>query len=158
MSWANRQIKNDSFVKIERCPRVSGRTSFFLFQKIASWIVLALLHKIDRIIEKERYILFVKTCKKRNRNFRLKNVSISAIIWSIEKLQIPGMFDNPLILNLHLRLWDSYIAGWMPSLRLQWKAVRSVAVTHLALARRQNSGNGILGLQKKKSICLQMLF
>ena len=41
------------------------------------------------------------------------------------------------ILNLHLRLWDSYIAGWMSGLRLQWKAEDSVAVAHLAQARRQ---------------------
>jgi len=34
---------------------------------------------------------------------------------------IPGMCDTPVILNLHLRLWDSYIANWMSGRRLQRK-------------------------------------
>ena len=31
--------------------------------------------------------------------------------------EFPGVFESPVILNLHLRLWDSKIAGRMSSLR-----------------------------------------
>lgn len=41
------------------------------------------------------------------------------------------------ILNLHLRLWDSYIAVWMSGLRFAVEGRRAVAVAHLAQARRQ---------------------
>ena len=46
---------------------------------------------------------------------------------------MPGMFDTPVILNLHLLLWDSYIAANDARPPLQWKAERAAAVTHLAL-------------------------
>ena len=45
----------------------------------------------------------------------------------------PGVCDNPIILNLHLLLWDSYIAANDARPPLQWKAERAAAVTHLAL-------------------------
>ena len=44
-----------------------------------------------------------------------------------------GCSITPVILNLHHFKRDSYIVEWMPGLRLQWKAVSSIAVTHLAL-------------------------
>lgn len=43
------------------------------------------------------------------------------------------MFDAPAILNLHLRLWDSYIANWKSSRHCAAEDGRNVAVTHLAL-------------------------
>lgn len=57
---------------------------------------------------------------------------------------------QPIILNLHRMFRDSYITGSAvrPPLIHQDAAEgkRAVAVTHLALARRQNMGNGILGV------------
>ena len=47
--------------------------------------------------------------------------------------KVPGMFDTPAILNLHLRLWDSYIADWKSSRHYAAEGRRCVAVTHLAL-------------------------
>jgi len=57
------------------------------------------------------------------------------------------MFDNSCILNLQLRLWDSYIAlsNVKPP---RGEGRRSVAVTHLASARRQKAGTGISGATK----------
>ena len=60
-------------------------------------------------------------------------------------IKIPGMFDNPVILNLHLLLWDSYIADWMSSRHYAAEGRREVAVTHLALLGVKIAGNGILG-------------
>lgn len=42
------------------------------------------------------------------------------------------MCDNPVILNLHLLLWDSYIADWMSGRHNAAEGRREVAVTHLA--------------------------
>ena len=43
------------------------------------------------------------------------------------------MFDTLAILNLHLRLWDSYIADWKSGRHCAAEDRRCVAVTHLAL-------------------------
>lgn len=45
---------------------------------------------------------------------------------------VPGVYESPSILNLHLLSWDSYIAQPMSGLRLQWKTDTCAAVTHLA--------------------------
>lgn len=55
------------------------------------------------------------------------------------------MFDTPGILNLHDTKRDSYICKWMSG-RLESAEGRSLhAVAHLAMARSQDSGTGILG-------------
>lgn len=59
------------------------------------------------------------------------------------------MCDHLDILNLHLRLWDTYIFSWMSGLHYAGEGRRLCAVTHLALARRQNSRTGILGQLRK---------
>ena len=67
------------------------------------------------------------------------------------------MCDPLFILNLHLRLWDSYIVDWMSGRHYAAEDRRSVedthlamardtAVAHLAVARRQKKGNGTPGL------------
>ena len=55
------------------------------------------------------------------------------------------MCDPLFILNLHLRLWDSYIVDWMSG-HYAAEDKRDTAVTHLAVARRQKKGNGTPGL------------
>ena len=60
------------------------------------------------------------------------------------------MFDTPDILNLHDIKRDSYICKRMSG-RLESAEGRSLhAVAHLALARSQDSGTGILGEEQKK--------
>lgn len=49
------------------------------------------------------------------------------------KARQPGVFDTPVILNLHLLLWDSYISNWMSGLRFAVEGRRLAADTHLAL-------------------------
>ena len=58
----------------------------------------------------------------------------------------PGVYDNLTFLNLHLRLWDSYIVDWMSGRHYAAEDKRDTAVTHLAVARRQKKGNGTPGL------------
>ena len=58
------------------------------------------------------------------------------------------MYDNPVILNLQILIRESYIS-------VIYQAIEEVddrktdADTHLAEARRQNTGNGILGEYKR---------
>ena len=60
------------------------------------------------------------------------------------------MFDNPIILNLHLLLWDSYIAtrDGRPPFAAEIRA--SGCGYPPSFARSQNIGNGILGVTKEK--------
>ena len=61
------------------------------------------------------------------------------------------MFDTPVVLNLQYFKRESYISVICQALIAQGKAEAPVAVTHLALARSQNTGTGILGnIQKIK--------
>ena len=57
---------------------------------------------------------------------------------NLRKKQLPGMFDTPTFLNLHLLLWDSYISNWMSGRLVSVEDRRLVADTHLAFARSQN--------------------
>jgi len=59
------------------------------------------------------------------------------------------MFDNPIILNLHLLLWDSYIA--ICNVKPPFAAEGSVCGCGYppSFARSQNIGNGILGFNIK---------
>ncbi len=57
------------------------------------------------------------------------------------------MCENPVILNLHLRE-TGLLYRRLDVRPLVVEDRRSVADTHLALARRQEMGNGILGLPK----------
>lgn len=57
---------------------------------------------------------------------------------------IPEMYDTLVILNLHHIIWDSYIHIIMSGhLVVEDRGI--YAETHLALARSQNTGTGILG-------------
>ena len=77
------------------------------------------------------------------------------------------MYDNPTILNLHLRLWDSYMNNQMSGQSNFAYAVNCViralegrrlaAVTHLALARRQNRRKRHFGYNKRKSLVVQKI-
>ena len=69
---------------------------------------------------------------------------------------MPGVCDPLLILNLHLRLWDSYIVDWMSGRHYAAEDRRDTAVAHLASARRQNKGNGTPGFTKDKERVMQM--
>ena len=68
------------------------------------------------------------------------------------------MYDNPVILNLQILIRESYIS-------VIYQAIEEVddrkadADTHLAKARRQNTGNGILGNTKDEKVAyLRPLF
>lgn len=68
------------------------------------------------------------------------------------------MFDSPVILNLHHFKRDSYISERMSGRQQAAEGRESDAVAHLALARSQNTGNGILGdFTKDKSSCVMQL-
>lgn len=56
----------------------------------------------------------------------------------------PGMCDNPVILNLQILKWESYISVICQAI-IAVEDKKADADTHLAEARRQNTGNGILG-------------
>ena len=55
------------------------------------------------------------------------------------------MFDNLVILNLHYFKRDSYISVICQATEFAVEGRKADAVTHLAFARSQNTGNGILG-------------
>lgn len=54
------------------------------------------------------------------------------------------MCDNPVILNLQILKWESYISVICQAI-IAVEDKKADADTHLAEARRQNTGNGILG-------------
>ena len=56
----------------------------------------------------------------------------------------PGMCDNPVILNLQILKRDFYISVICQA-TIAVEDRKADAKTHLAEARRQNTGNGILG-------------
>ena len=56
----------------------------------------------------------------------------------------PGMCDNPVILNLQILKWESYISVICQAI-IAVEDKKADADTHLAEARRQNTGNGISG-------------
>ena len=59
------------------------------------------------------------------------------------------MYEDPVILNLHLR--ETGLLYCRLDVRpLVVEGRRLIADTHLAIARRQEMGNGILGLQRIK--------
>ena len=60
----------------------------------------------------------------------------------------PGMCDNPVILNLQILKWESYISVICQAI-IAVEDKKADADTHLAKARRQNTGNGISGDTKK---------
>lgn len=62
----------------------------------------------------------------------------------------PEMFDNSVILNLHYFKRDSYISVICQALGHAGEGRKADAVAHLALARSQNTENGILGSTKDK--------
>ena len=59
------------------------------------------------------------------------------------------MCDPLFILNLHLRLWDSYIVDWMSGRHYAAEDKRDTAVTHLAVARRQKRETALRGYKRK---------
>jgi len=67
------------------------------------------------------------------------------------------MFDNPVILNLHYFKRDSYISVICQAVIYAAEGRKADAVTHLAVARSQNTGNGILGYTKEKRQLLMQL-
>ncbi len=67
-------------------------------------------------------------------------------------IKIPGMFDNPVILNLHLLLWDSYIVICNDRPPFAAEARTYGCGYPPSFARSQNTGNGILGILIKESI------
>lgn len=69
----------------------------------------------------------------------------------------PEMFDNPVILNLHYFKRDSYISVICQAADFAAEDRKADAVTHLAPARSQNTGNGILGYTKEKRQPLRWL-
>ncbi len=60
----------------------------------------------------------------------------------------PGMCDNPVILNLQILIRDFYISVICQAI-IAVEDRKADANTHLAEARRQNTGNGILGDNKR---------
>ena len=60
------------------------------------------------------------------------------------------MFDNLVILNLQNFKRDSYISVICQASDFAVEDRKADAVAHLAVARSQNTGNGILGLYKRE--------
>lgn len=67
------------------------------------------------------------------------------------------MFDTSVILNLHYFKRDSYISVICQAVIYAAEGRKADAVTHLAVARSQNTGNGILGYTKEKRQLLMQL-
>ena len=68
------------------------------------------------------------------------------------------MFDTPDILNLHLFIRAAHIFVNMSSHRYAVEDRSASAVAHLAHARSQNSGTGILGILVNDRATLWLLF
>ena len=62
------------------------------------------------------------------------------------------MCDNLVILNLQYFKRDSYISKKMSSHHVVVEGRNLDAVAHLAVARSQNTGNGILGIFAKDKV------
>lgn len=63
----------------------------------------------------------------------------------------PGVYENPVILNLQNFKRDAYISVICQAAESAAEDRKADAAAHLAAARSQNTGNGILGvLQKRK--------
>ena len=63
----------------------------------------------------------------------------------------PGMFDTPVVLNLQYFKRESYISVICQAIDFAVEGRKADADTHLAGARSQNTGTGILGnIQKIK--------
>ena len=60
------------------------------------------------------------------------------------------MHDTSVILNLQYFKRDSYISVICQAVIYAAEGRKADAVTHLAIARSQNTGNGILGYTKEK--------
>lgn len=68
------------------------------------------------------------------------------------------MFDNPVILNLQNFKRDSYISVICQASDYAVEDRKADAVAHLAVARSQNTGNGILGDTKDERQLLELPF
>ena len=68
-------------------------------------------------------------------------------------ISIPEMCDNLVILNLHYFKRDSYISVICQASIYAGEGRKADAVAHLASARSQNTGTGILGIPKRKGSC-----
>ena len=66
------------------------------------------------------------------------------------------MFDNPVILNLQNFKRDSYISVICQASDYAVEDRKTDAVAHLAVARSQNTGNGILGDTKDERQLLEL--
>ena len=66
------------------------------------------------------------------------------------RVLILGCSILPVILNLHYFQRDSYIVKQMSGLRFAVEGRNLTAVAHLAFARSQNTGNGIIGIRTNK--------
>jgi len=65
--------------------------------------------------------------------------------------------DTSVILNLQYFKRDSYISVICQAVIYAAEGRKADAVTHLAVARSQNTGNGILGYTKEKRQLLMQL-
>ena len=77
----------------------------------------------------------------------LKHFTLFLLIKSVDSHIIniePGMCDHPVILNLQILKRESYISVICQAI-IAVEDKKADADTHLAEARRQNTGNGILG-------------
>ena len=68
------------------------------------------------------------------------------------------MCDNLDILNLHYFKRDSFISVICQASIYVVEDKKADAVAHLALARSQNTGNGISGVEKAAAISAAFLF
>ena len=59
------------------------------------------------------------------------------------------MFDTPVVLNLQYFKRESYISVICQAIDFAVEGRKADAVAHLAVARTQNTGNGILGIRQK---------
>lgn len=68
------------------------------------------------------------------------------------------MYDTLVILNLQILKWESNIFEWMSSHRNAVEDRSLSEGTHLAWARSQNTGNGILGINTNDKRQLRLPF
>ena len=61
--------------------------------------------------------------------------------------KLPGVYDDPTVLNLHFRIRDSIYQEYVrPPFAVEDRKLDEV--THLASVRRQKVGNGTLGIYR----------